>query len=155
MSFPVAIELTRPTLPIQFQEVRKGGETQRFQQESFVITQTELPQSSSSLFRTTSNGTMTGKEVRQSVERPPAEDVRTLSDVIADTTVRDRTRLLIQKFAGTESRESNARLDILTERLRRLNPRVTDKDFDHLSALVDKLEATSDSLAKLKQKYRV
>ena len=60
-----------------------------------------------------------------------------------------RARLLAQKYEGTLNIEGNARLDLITARLNKLLPRVTDQDLDFLSQGVDKLEKISKSLEQI------
>lgn len=49
----------------------------------------------------------------------------------------ERVALLTRKYAGIFTTEDEARLHVLTERLRRLSPRVIHEDLNRLSTMVD------------------
>jgi hypothetical protein len=85
-----------------------------------------------------------------------AEDQREQKDwpelnKISDT----RIRLLVEKYEGEATSEDSARLDILTERLRRLSPRVTPDDIDRFVTMVDNVERIADRVTKLREKYNL
>jgi len=84
--------------------------------------------------------------------RPAAEE-RTDSRNDVEAIAANRTILLIQRFEGRASREDEARLEMLTQRLRRLSPRVTREDMDILTAAVDEIEDIDRALATLDAEY--
>lgn len=61
----------------------------------------------------------------------------------------NRISLLIQKFEGHSSREDSARLDILTQRIRSISPRVSRVEISNLGSVVEQVETISDRLAEL------
>lgn len=61
-----------------------------------------------------------------------------------------RLALLAKKYEGEPTREDSARLALLTERIRRLQPRVTRHDVDVLTKVVDQVEQVTDSLAQMR-----
>ncbi|MGC4062575.1 MAG: hypothetical protein QM749_17715 [Aquabacterium sp.] len=64
-----------------------------------------------------------------------------------------RIGLLLKQQEATYSKEDDARLQILTERLRKLAPRVTSADIDNLDAMVDEIEHASARLDDIEAKY--
>jgi hypothetical protein len=63
--------------------------------------------------------------------------------------------LLAKKYEGEPSREDSARLALLTERIRRLHPRVTRRDVDVLTQVVDQVEEVTDGLAQLRKRLGI
>jgi len=55
----------------------------------------------------------------------------------SESTNNERLVFLARKYAGQASREDNARLEILTQKVRGLMPRVSTSDIDRLSAIAD------------------
>lgn len=71
-------------------------------------------------------------------------------------TVRDRRlRLLAAKFENETTYEDDARLQLLTARLRRLAPRVTMESVDALKAAADTIESASSELEAMKRRLGV
>jgi hypothetical protein len=69
-------------------------------------------------------------------------------------TARDvRLALLARKYEGDVSVEDTARMQILIERLRKLSPRVTDRDVEHVAEMVADAEDISARLAAVKEKF--
>jgi len=58
-----------------------------------------------------------------------------------------------KKYEGVATTEDDARFAILTARLRKLDPRVTDQDHAALSAIVADLEDASSSLDAIRSKF--
>lgn len=63
-----------------------------------------------------------------------------------------RLALLAKKYEGQPTVEDSARLALVTERIRRLQPRVTKRDVDVLTKVVDRVEQVTDSLAQMRQR---
>lgn len=63
-----------------------------------------------------------------------------------------RLALLAKKYEGEPSREDSARLALVTERIRRLQPRVTRRDVDVLTNVVEQVEQVTDSLAQMRRR---
>ncbi len=64
-----------------------------------------------------------------------------------------RLALLARKYEGTASVEDTARLQILTERLRKLAPRVTHQDVEQITEMVADAEGIAARLAAVKEKF--
>jgi hypothetical protein len=64
-----------------------------------------------------------------------------------------RVALLAKKYEGVATTEDDARFAILTARLRKLDPRVTDQDHAALNAIVADLEDASSSLDTIRSKF--
>ena len=80
-----------------------------------------------------------------------------VADPAVDAVVRaatSRSVLLARKYGrGGVDREEASRLEILTERLRRLSPRVELAEIDVLTGMVNDMEALSSQLAVMRAKY--
>lgn len=66
-----------------------------------------------------------------------------------------RLALLAKKYEGEPTVEDSARLALLTERIRRLQPRVTKRDVDVLTQVVGQVEQVTDSLAQMRQRLGI
>ena len=66
---------------------------------------------------------------------------------------RARVSLLARKYEGASSVEDDARIDILTERLRRLSPRVTNTDLGTMSKMVEDLEKVSLNINRIRENF--
>lgn len=66
-----------------------------------------------------------------------------------------RVALLARRYEGVSSVEDEARIKILTLRLRRLSPRVTETDLADLDAMVGELEKVSTNLDAIRAKFGV
>jgi hypothetical protein len=64
-----------------------------------------------------------------------------------------RLALLARKYEGVASAEDGARLQILTERLRKLAPRVTPHDLEQVVEMVADAESIAARLAAVKDKF--
>jgi len=64
-----------------------------------------------------------------------------------------RITLLVKKYEGNTDREDNARLEILTQRLRKLSPIVTNHELTSATEIVDDLEAISSRLNTVMERY--
>lgn len=86
------------------------------------------------------------KEVRSSQQQADA--------IAAITAASDRRiDLLVRSFSGDASNEDDARLQILTSRLRKLSPRITAEEINHLDNLVGELEGISANLDDIEAEY--
>jgi hypothetical protein len=83
---------------------------------------------------------------------PRAEQTPAASDLLSKT-ISDRSRLLAQKYGSGAQREELLRLDILTERLRSLSPRVGNAEVDALTEVVDGLELLVSQRSALEAEY--
>jgi len=63
-----------------------------------------------------------------------------------------RTLLLARKFGAGANREEISRLEILTERLRKLSPRVTSEQIDLQAEMVGMVEGISSKLASIRER---
>jgi hypothetical protein len=82
---------------------------------------------------------------------PRVSDDTPVTDV--EVIANNRTRLLIQQFEGGSSPEVDARLEMLTLRLRRMVPRVTLGDLALIEHAVDENDAIIAELADFDKKY--
>lgn len=64
-----------------------------------------------------------------------------------------RIALLAKRHADASTVEDDARLAILTGRLRKLSPGVASGDVDNLTAMVDDLEQVSSKLDAIRSKF--
>ena len=70
-----------------------------------------------------------------------------------EATATARGVLLAKKYGKGIDREEASRLDILTERLRNLAPRVTADHTNALALLVDHMEQTAIELLAIEERY--
>ena len=97
--------------------------------------------------------TATAAELREAF---PSKSLEQLAPEADDPVIRARdarVALLARKYESISTREDDARLQILTQRLRRLSPRVTPEDLNSLSTMVDQLEETSADLDEIRAKF--
>lgn len=97
--------------------------------------------------------TATAAELREAF---PSKSLEQLAPEADDPVIRAgeaRVALLARKYASISTTEDDARLQILTQRLRRLSPRVTPEDLNSLSTMVGQLEETSADLAEIRAKF--
>jgi hypothetical protein len=142
-----------PTMAKAYEEKRGREETtvvnfekglRRFEETLFIGFRGEVP-----LLKRQTDSTPTAEELRagQGVSPRGQED----DDVLK---ARDaRLALLARKYEGSASVEDTARLQILTERLRKLSPRVTEKDVEQVAEMVADAEGIAARLAALKEKF--
>ncbi len=64
-----------------------------------------------------------------------------------------RLRLLAREQEGAASPEDSARFEILTQRLRRLSPRVGEQDIEVIANMLDDAEAISETVEAIRKKY--
>lgn len=70
--------------------------------------------------------------------------------------VRDaRVAVLARKYENPRSAEHDARFKLLTEKLRSLDPRVSDAEYDALGKSFDALQDSGDVLAEIKRDFGV
>jgi hypothetical protein len=96
--------------------------------------------------------TLTGAEVRQGSRQAGLAQVPQ-KEGAEDTARRARVALLVKKHEGKTTREDGARLDILTERIRKMDPRVTARQLDSMAGMIGDLESVSNSLDAIRAKY--
>lgn len=71
----------------------------------------------------------------------------------AEATNTDRIKLLARKYAQEKiSKEDEARLAIVTERISQLIPRVTLKDFEHLADIAEEIKKIDEADNELRKK---
>lgn len=91
------------------------------------------------------------REHQQLISNEAEKPISSNIDEIRDS----RISLLVQKYEGAATSEDSARLDILTQRLRRLSPRSAPDELDMITVMVDKIEQVSDNIKELKAKYKI
>jgi hypothetical protein len=150
----LAFDLT-PTAASLYEEKRGREETpvdnfekQRweFEQTFFVGLRNKVP-----LLEMRTDPTATGQELRAAPGHPSSGSAQDENDGLK---ARDlRLALLARKYEGAASVEDTARLQILTERLRNLAPRVTAKDVEQVALMVADAEVIAAKLAAVKDKF--
>lgn len=88
----------------------------------------------------------------QSPARPPSSERASAEDAVIETRNR-RLALMMQKFADKTSTEDNARLMLLTDRLRRLAPIVTAEHVAQIEETTAVFEKIADDLAQIQARY--
>lgn len=151
---PVA-DMTART--IQARDEKRGREetfvadqpARRFEETPFLVYRSDIP----SMHR---NGTLTPTvaELRTQMEPMPAPAKEAVvHENAADRARGARVALLARKCEGLSTVEDDARLAILTARLRKLTPRVTSADLDNLTTMVGELEQVSANLDAIRSKF--
>ena len=84
--------------------------------------------------------TLTGTEALRGSRKagPPQVPHRAGAEDIAR---RARVALLVKKHEGKTTREDGARLEILTARIRKMDPRVTARQLDSMAGMIEDLES--------------
>lgn len=81
-------------------------------------------------------------------QRPEAA-AQPLQQALLEKTASDRTVLLARKYAGQGDNEQLARLEILTQRMRKLVPRVTPEAVDAIANSLAQIEARRERRAEM------
>jgi hypothetical protein len=160
MMFDLAPVADMTARTIQARDEKRGREetfvadqpARRFEETRFLVYSSDIP----SVRR---NGTLTPTvaELRRQTEPMPAPakeaGVQGVHDNAADRARDARVALLARKYEGLSTVEDDARLAILTARLRKLTPRVTSADLDKLTTMVGELEDVSANLDAIRSKF--
>lgn len=119
-----------------------------FEETPFLVYRSDVP----SMHR---NGTLTptAAELRMQTAATPPPVREIVRDDPAGRARDVRVSLLARKYEGLSTVEDDARLAILTARLRRLAPRVTAADIDKLTTMVGELEQVSANLDEIRSKF--
>ncbi len=150
----LAFDVT-PTTATVYDEKRGREETkvgdfnrprQAFEETIFIEFQRQVP-----LLKRQLDTTPTAEELRTREAQPAAH--RGLDDDAVVKARDARLALLARKYEGTASVEDTARLQILTERLRKLAPRVTAADVEQVAEMVADAEGIASRLAAVKEKF--
>jgi hypothetical protein len=118
----------------------------RFEETLFIGFQGQVP-----LLKRQTDSTPTAEELRAGQAQRGSHRGEDDDEVLKARDV--RLALLARKYEGTASVEDTARLQILTERLRKLAPRVTDKDIEQVAEMVADAEDIATRLAAVKEKF--
>lgn len=147
---------TDMTRTLQAREEKRGREetfvaerpSRAFEETPFLVFRTDVP----SMRR---NGTLTptGAELSNLVETTQVVAKAATKEDAADRARDARVALLARKYEGISTVEDDARLAILTARLRKLSPRVTSADIDKLTTMVGELEQVSSNLEEIRRKF--
>ena len=114
----------------------------------FFVNQSSVPSTKGSVPRT-----LTTAELKQAVDADERSSRVSHSEDAIDRARDARVALLARKYEGVSTVEDEARIGILTQRLRKLLPRVTPGDVDALSTMVGELEAVSANLDAIRSKF--
>jgi hypothetical protein len=146
------LDITQVTSPPFFQEYKDKGRTKFLDGEKSSTQATHFYVLSQPMLRRDAAQTPL-----QSEGVAPAMEVNDVVSLVesneTDLASANRSMLLVMKYEGVSSKENQARIDILTQRLRKLSPRVTASDIDALGGVIDTIETISASVARLKSKY--
>lgn len=139
------------------QEYRDKGRTSFLSDVPSAVMETAVRGKSMPTFRRGSDSTATAAD-RQRIgssyyETAPAELDRARS--VIERASEARLALLAQKYEGTATKEDSARLAILTERIRRLCPRVTPADLAALGEVVGEIEQITVGIEQLRQEFGI
>ena len=147
---------TDMTRTLQAREEKRGREetfvaerpSRAFEETPFLVYRTDVP----SMGR---NGTLTptGAELSNQVETAQLVVKAVTKEDAVDRARDARVALLARKYEGLSTVEDDARLAILTARLRKLSPRVTSVDIDKLTTMVGELEQVSSNLDEIRSKF--
>lgn len=155
MMFDLATTTDMTARALQARDEKRGREetfvadrpSRTFEETSFLVYRSDVPS-----MRRNGTFTPTGAELTnllvesRAVSKMPAENA---ADRARDT----RVALLARKYEGLSTVEDDARLAILTARLRKLSPRVTSADIDSLTTMVGELEQVSSNLDEIRSKF--
>lgn len=130
--------------------VTSPGEGREFEGTVFIIHRSAVP----SVSRERS-GTRTAEEFRESGEPHALEATVSVGDDPMSRARDARVALMARKYEGASTTEDIARIEILTQRLRRLSPRVTPEDIEVVSGMVDQLEGISSNLEAVRAKFKL
>lgn len=119
-----------------------------FQETVFLFYRSDVP-----LMRGSGSLTPTGDELRGKSRASEARRIATPPDDAVNRDRDARVALLARKYEGVSTTEDEARIEILTQRLRKLSPRVTTKDLDNVSAMLGQLEEVSSNLDEIRGKF--
>jgi hypothetical protein len=141
-----------PTTAVVYDDDRGREETpdlrktrRAFEETVFVELRGQVPS-----LKREADTTATAGELRAG--EPPVTTRVDLDDEVMKA--RDaRLALLARKYEGTASIEDGARLQILTERLRKLSPRVTSRDVEQVADMVSEAERVAARLEAVKKKF--
>lgn len=156
MMFDLATTTDMTARALQAREEKRGREetfvadrpSRAFEETAFLVFRTDVP-----TMRRNGTLTPTGAELSNLVETTP-EVVKAATKKDAADRARDaRVALLARKYEGLSTVEDDARLAILTARLRKLSPRVTSGDIDKLTTMVGELEQVSSNLEEIRSKF--
>lgn len=78
---------------------------------------------------------------------------RTAADTALEKVLRDRSILFAMQMTDSSTRENEARLMLLTARLRELDPRVTSTELDVLSRAIENLAAAGESFEEFEREF--
>jgi hypothetical protein len=150
----LAFDVT-PTTDTLYEEKRGREETvvgnfekqrRAVEETLFIGYQGQVP-----LLKREADSTATAEELRAPREQQVSHRDQDDDEVLKARDV--RLALLARKYEGVASVEDTARLQILTERLRKLSPRVTDKDVEQITEMVAEAEGIAARLAAVKEKF--
>lgn len=98
------------------------------------------------------DGTLTFEEFRGKGKATVERIVETES---AADQFRNRIALLVRQYSGAKSKENEVRLAMLTERIRRLDPSVSESQVEVLTEIVEHTEEVSDKLAAIRGRFNL
>jgi hypothetical protein len=146
------LDITQASNPPFFQEYRDKGRTTFVEGEKSAPQGTHFHVLTQPSFRR--DASQTTLESERDVETIAFDEAPSFSaPTQLDLTSSHRSTLLVMKYEGASSKENQARIDILTQRLRKLSPRVTESDINHLDGAISSIESVSETVDALNRKY--
>lgn len=132
---------------------RDGDETFVGDQRSPQSSNTEFVELKPFAINRMAAGTPFIEELRSNQRRDFTQDASTGEPDALTKASEARITLLVRQYEGVKSREESARLAILTQRIRRLSPRVTADELDAVSEMVDQAEDIAMRIAAVREKF--
>lgn len=74
---------------------------------------------------------------------------------VAEKTQQDRVALLAKKYAGKLDSDASARLEILTQRMRLIRPRVTLATLSKMERTAEEVDEVTDGIAALRAEFGI
>jgi len=98
---------------------------------------------------------LTADDLVSDRDRPAADEASQQGNDEISRARDARLTLLERKYDGSASPEDVARFQLLTERIRKLMPRVTQQDFDTLNEMVESAESIAGTLASIRNEFGI
>lgn len=140
-----AIDITAITGPSYFQEYRDKSQTPWSRPPSLTIG-VKLPTSNVAEVKKSTDETPLANRYLNSLKTKIDDDVDPSEVDPLFATKQSRIKLLMMKYEGTAQREDSIRLEMLTQRINRLEPRITENEIAKLDLATAIIENLSDDI---------
>jgi hypothetical protein len=155
IDFQPTIDVTPVIGTHYFQEYRDKGQTAFLADSPASILQTDFGGRGIFAILRGSTGTATSLERQQLLNSVAIDPCNQLERSEIEAASEVRLTLLAQKYEGTSTKEDNARLAILTQRIRRLSPRITVDDLAVMTVVTDGIEKISADIEELRAEFDI